>query len=284
MNRLLITDVDNTLLDWQSLWFVTFSAMARRALDISGVDPCRFYAECSAIHQRYGTSEYAFVLAELPCLRELYGNDVIKVMQPAIDDYRVARRRNLALYPDVLRTLQNLKRVGVTTAAFTESKAFYTNYRFRRLGLDGMIDYLYSPPDHTVPYDLAMLRKYDPSDYDLKWTVHRFTPEGELKPNPHILLSIVTELGFAKENAVYLGDNKLKDVYMAQQAGVLDVYAAYGAAQHRTEQYELLKKVTHWTPEMVARERDALKPDAIKPTYTLTRSFAEIEPIVMDRL
>ncbi len=35
---LLITDVDNTLLDWQRLWFETFSAMIDRVLAISGVD------------------------------------------------------------------------------------------------------------------------------------------------------------------------------------------------------------------------------------------------------
>ena len=55
VKKLLITDVDNTLLDWQHLWFETFSAMASRVLEISGVAPERFYAECSAVHQRHGT-------------------------------------------------------------------------------------------------------------------------------------------------------------------------------------------------------------------------------------
>jgi hypothetical protein len=47
LKKLLITDVDNTLLDWQHLWFETFSAMARRVLEISKVDADRFYAECA---------------------------------------------------------------------------------------------------------------------------------------------------------------------------------------------------------------------------------------------
>jgi predicted HAD superfamily phosphohydrolase YqeG len=29
--RVLITDVDNTLLDWQDLWYQTFSAMMERS-------------------------------------------------------------------------------------------------------------------------------------------------------------------------------------------------------------------------------------------------------------
>lgn len=281
MKKLLITDVDNTLLDWQHLWFETFSAMARRVLEISKVDADRFYAECAEVHQRHGTSEYAFVLAELPCLREVYGEALLTAMQPAIDDFRLARRQHLVLYPDVLHTLQRLKSAGITIAAFTESKAFYTSYRFRKLGLDGVVDFLYSPPDHSLPFDVSAVRKYDAANYELKSTVHRFTPEGELKPNPHILLSIIEELGFTKDQAAYVGDNKLKDVYMAKTAGVLDIHAAFGAAQHRAEQYDLLKKVTHWTPEMVAREAEALKPGAVMPTHTLVSSFAEIEPIML---
>ena len=239
MKTLLVTDVDNTLLDWQHLWFESFSAMARRALEISRVDPAIFYAEASAIHQQHGTSEYAFLLGELPCLRALYGDLVIEKLQPAIDDFREARRQHLTLYPTVLDTLLALKASGMTIAAFTESKAFYTNYRFRKLALDGVIDYLYSPPDHALPADASTLRRNEAASYELNSTIHRFTPEGEWKPNPHILSTIIDELGFDKSDVAYVGDNLLKDVFMAQEAGVLDIYAAYGAAQHRAEQYDL---------------------------------------------
>lgn len=52
--RVLITDVDNTLLDWQDLWYETFSAMIDKVLEISGVDSEELYAECSVIHQNTG--------------------------------------------------------------------------------------------------------------------------------------------------------------------------------------------------------------------------------------
>ena len=72
-------------------------------------------------------------------------------MAPAIDSVsRSVRRRVLKLYPNPSsETLKALNAAGVVIAAFTESKAFYTNYRFRKLGLDGLIDYLYSPEDHS---------------------------------------------------------------------------------------------------------------------------------------
>jgi phosphoglycolate phosphatase len=171
-----------------------------------------------------------------------------------------------------------LKVDDVLVAAFTESKAFYTNYRFRKLGLDGLVDYLYSPQDHLVPDEMRETRFYEPEIYDLKHTIHRFTPEGELKPNPEILTQIIKDLGASNDEVVYVGDNILKDVFMAQQAGVTDVHALYGASQHKPE-YELLRKVTHWTPEMVERERYALRPGGLKPTYVLDKNFAQILPL-----
>jgi hypothetical protein len=93
-----------------------------------------------------------------------------------------------------------------------------------------------------------------------------------------ILLSIIADLGGTAEEVVYVGDNVLKDVYMAQQAGVTDVHALYGASQHKPE-YDLLRKVTHWTPEMVERERAALRPGSITPTHVLDANFAQIIPL-----
>lgn len=270
MKKILITDVDNTLFDWQRLWYESFSAMSNVAIEISGVEPERFFTECSELHQKHGTSEYSFVLTELPSFKLLYGENVREAMQPAIESFRTAQALNLKLYDGVAAALDELRDRGVTIAAFTESKAFYTSERFRKLGLDGKIDYLYSPQDHDLPMDKKS------KHLKLSYTKHRFTPEGECKPNPHLLASIIEELGFKLSEAAYIGDNLLKDVYMAQSASVLDVHAAYGAAQHREVEYELLKKVTHWTPEMVARERDALKPGVITPTYSLNESFKEI--------
>lgn len=280
--RVLITDVDNTLLDWQELWFQTFSAMIGQVLEISGVDSEVLYAQCSAVHQKYGTSEYSQLLQELPCLQELYGERILVELSPAIDSYRKARQRFLQLYPSVEATLRKLKAEGIVIAAYTESQAFYTSYRFRKLGLDGVIDVLYSPADHEMPEEVIKNRRYASASYKLKHTVHHFTPAGELKPNPDILLQIVADLGASSEEAVYVGDNIFKDVAMAQEAGVTDVHAQYGVGQHKPE-YDLLRKVTHWTPEMVERERQALKRSDIVPSHVLAKEFSEILSIFQVR-
>jgi hypothetical protein len=44
--------------------------------------PKTLYAECSFIHQKYGTSEYSRLLEELPCLWKLHGGNVPMASPP----------------------------------------------------------------------------------------------------------------------------------------------------------------------------------------------------------
>ncbi|HEX8684644.1 MAG TPA: HAD hydrolase-like protein, partial [Ardenticatenaceae bacterium] len=83
------------------------------------------------------------------------------------------------------------------------------------------------------------------------------------------------EIGASVDQTIYIGDSLMKDVAMAQDAGVTDVYAKYGIAQHR-EEYELLRRVTHWTQEDVERERAIYARATVTPTHVLEESFAEV--------
>jgi hypothetical protein len=67
----------------------------------------------------------------------------------------------------------------------------------------------------------------------------------------------------------------MKDIAMAQRAGATDAYAAYGKAQHRPA-YELLRRVTHWTPEQVEKEKEIERSGSVSPSHTLEASFSEI--------
>jgi hypothetical protein len=139
-----------------------------------------------------------------------------------------------------------------------------------------MLEVLYSPEDHSLPHGSVRekIRKYPAESYDLQRTEHRHTPRGEMKPNPAVLLDIIREVGGDVETTIYVGDSLVKDVSMAQDAGVLDVHARYGTA-HTREEYELLRSVTHWTADQVERERTASS-RTVRPTFVLDRSFQEI--------
>lgn len=275
--EVLITDLDNTLYDWFEMWYHAFKAMLDRLVEDSGIPRERLLREAKELHQRHRTAEYAFLIEELPSLRQLHpGADLPRLYDGAIHAYRRARKQHLRLFPGVRETLRTLRERGTLIVAYTESMGFYSADRVRRLDLDGVIDVLYSPVDHELPpgVERDQARMYPPDHYGLQQTLHRHTPEGELKPNPQLLLDIIGDLGAARDEVIYVGDSLVKDVLMAQEAGVTDVYAAYGQA-HSRQEYELLRAVTYWTAEQVERER-VLSEANVEPTHTLRRGFDEL--------
>lgn len=171
--------------------------------------------------------------------------------------------------------LQRIRASGCAIVVYTESMAFYSNYRIRYFCLDGLIDYIYSPKDHDIPRGLSteQIRRYPASHYELKKTIHCHTPAGVLKPSEQLLLSIIAEVGGTVEDTLYVGDNLVKDILMAQRARVRNAWAKYGEAHRRTDlDYNLLRAVTHWPDEMVQNERDG----NVQPGITLHEGFSEV--------
>lgn len=273
----LITDLDNTLFDWVDVWYRSFKAMLDQLVLDSGIPKETLIADFKSVHEKHGTAEYAFSIEELPSLLATFpGEDLTDKFDSAIAAFRAARASALRLYPTVSETLEQLKDKRCLVVGYTESMSFYSRYRVRKLGLDRILDYLYSPPDHELPAGFARedIRRYPPEQYELRRTVHRHIPSGELKPNPKVLLDIIRDIGAIPSEAIYIGDSLMKDVTMARNAGVADVWAKYGIAQNR-EEYELLRKVTHWTSKDVEREK-ALKQEDIKPSCVLESNLGEV--------
>lgn len=273
----LVTDVDNTLYDWMAMWSPAFGGMLDRLAADSGVPRDALEREFRALHQRHGTTEYAFAIQELPSLRALHpGEDLVARYAAAIDRYRAARRHALQLYPGVAETLAAIRATGCLVVGYTESRAYYVNYRIRALGLDGLLDYVYSPPDHALPDGMRpeAIRRYPPEHYRLTRTVHRHVAEGAWKPDPAVLRAILAELGADPGQAVYVGDSLVKDVAMARAAGVSDVFARYGDVPDRAG-YDLLRRVSHWPRAMIAAA-ERTRETALAPTHVLRARFAEL--------
>jgi hypothetical protein len=119
------------------------------------------------------------------------------------------------------------------------------------------------------------LRAYPASHYELRYTKQHFTPKDSKKPDVAVLDAIIEDLKLEKERCVYVGDSVNKDITMAIDCGISDVWAEYGQAHQRAE-YTLLKEVTHWTPEEVLREARTKARKDIHSTHILSASFSEI--------
>lgn len=274
---LVVTDLDNTLWDWFGAWHQSFSTLLTEVSRLSGVPVSVLEQEAHVVHQRRRTTEYSYLLNELPSLLELSQNP-LKEYDEAVHAQNAARKRETRLYPGVLTTLEALRAAGVPVVGYTESLAFWTEWRMRTLGVDGLLTMLYSSPDHDLPDGASFedLRTQGPEHYGLKLTPHEHVTAGTEKPSPAVLTQIIRSVGASPETTLYVGDSLIKDVAMAQAVGAHDAHAAYGMVQQQPE-YALLRRVTHWTPAIVEQERVAIqRAGVVTPTYVLDRGLDQL--------
>lgn len=275
---LLILDLDNTVWEWFDAWHKSFTALLDELTKVTEIPVEQLKSEIRDVHQARGTTEYSWLLDELPSLAPLLaGKKASEVFDSVLHAQNSARKRETHLYPGVKSTLEHIRSHGVRIVAYTESLAYWTEWRMRQTELDGVIDFLYSSPDHDFPEGTTVdsVRTLPDEDYGLRYTVHRHVARGIAKPDPQVLKEIIDEHAVAGLAVVYVGDNLDKDIEMAQRVGVLDVHAEYGEA-HRRPEYELIRDLTHWTTEAVEKESSQDARVKARPSYVLKDGLFEL--------
>lgn len=276
--ELLVLDLDNTVWDWFHAWSASFSALISELLRMTGLPRDVLESEIRSVHQRRGTSEYSWLVGEVPSLQPFVtSGDAFKFFDQAIHMQNSARKRETTLYPQVRETLDYVRARRVPIVAYTESLEFWTEWRIKRVDLDGAIDRLYSSPDHDLPTGKTVeeMRTLDPDSYGLKLTELRNVPRGVSKPDPVILRQIISEYGAIPEKTAYVGDSLMKDVAMAQAVGAIDVHAEYGESFHE-EGYDQLQRVSHWHDADIEKEQSDEPGGLPVPSVVLRKGFEEL--------
>lgn len=276
--NLIITDLDDTIWDWFSMWYNSFEPYIKRISTEFNIDLSVLKSDFKSIHTRYGSTEFSFVYQDLTCLSqeqknkfEIHENEHKSI----IHQYNSLKKNNLRLYPGTRETLIKLKKAGVMLVGFTESNAFFTKYRIKHLELDGLIDYIYAPIDTGVPKSVY---KHYPEDYwEPEITEFRYLSKEVKKPAPEILEIIIKDLKAKKDNSIYIGDKPDKDISMANDAEIDSVFAKYGS-NIDDNKYQLLRDVTHWNNEDVEKEKiyKLKNNEAPLSKYILNSSFEEL--------
>jgi phosphoglycolate phosphatase len=277
-NKLLITDLDNTLYDWVTFFTSSFRGMAEELTKLLDVGEQELLEEFRVVHQKYGNSEQPFAVLELPSvLRQYPGlsrSELTEKLDPALHRFNSIRKQTLSLYPGVSEVLQHLTGQGVTLVGYTESILANAYWRIKTLGIDRYFSRLYTLQGMDAIHVSDKSRWVDPP---LGFVT--VLPREERKPNPRLIADICRREGIALADTYYLGDSLVRDIGMANKAGVKSIWARYGT-QYDPAYWSYLVKVTHWTDEDVAREKD-LKARFVdvKPDYTID-SFSELPGIL----
>lgn len=269
--KLVISDFDNTLYDWFAMWHSSFSFLLGEIEGISKAYPSRseLLRAIRTIHQSYGTSEYGNLLDELPKIWDEFSEAQKDVLQKTTNSsYLNFKANHTVLYDNVMPTILSLKERGVNFVVYTESQPAYSEDRLVTLELDGIVDALYAPETQgLIRSDVLKGRKR------CKITNIRTLPKHDKKPNPAALLDIIKDFGVDKSQVIYIGDSLMKDICMANHASVTSVFAEYGIVNYK-EEYNLLREVSHWPDNDVAKEVSISSEDCV-PNFTIG-NFSEI--------
>jgi len=270
----LITDLDDTIWDWLSMWYKSFNPYFESIKTECGIDEKTLKKDFKKLHCKYHTSEVSYAYKELKSIDEkFYPN--FEGENKILHHYNSNKKHNLELYDKVRETLTEIRSKGTKIIGFTESNIFYTKYRIKTLGLDGLFDIIYTTEDHEIPETVEKV--YPKEQWEVKDTVFKVLPSGFKKPNAAILMKILIENNSKVNNAIYIGDKLDRDIYMASQINMVSVHASYGYITDNKE-YELLRDVTHWSKKEVKREKQfkkGIKDKTIIPTYTIT-NFSQL--------
>jgi phosphoglycolate phosphatase-like HAD superfamily hydrolase len=154
------------------------------------------------------------------------------------------RKQNLRLYDGVYETLEQLSRLRIPVVAYTDARVINSLFRLDRLGVKPFISRLYAPGHVIKEVDQAAL-----SDDFV-----RLLPPNDRKPNPQTLIDICSQFGVVPSDALYAGDSIVRDIYMANGAGLHSAWAKFGTLYDKAL-WPKLVRVTHWSEADVERER-----------------------------
>lgn len=273
--ELLVLDLDNTLYDWFSFFVPSFYAMIEVAASRLGCSQRELLAQARAVHQRHHDIEHPFALLETEAAQELIRSssveDAVEKLDPAFHAFNRERIRTLQLYPGVRETLEAVQRLRIDIVAYSEGKKHSVMDRLRRLEIDHYFSRVFcrksSESLHPNPERAQEIAASYPKEKLCE------LPVESKKPDPQVLHEICAQQNCRPEQAAYVGDSLARDILMAQDAGVLAIWASYGDLSKR-QGYEKLVAISHWTEEDVRRARELgrlakdVVPDAIIDTFS----------------
>lgn len=249
--KLIITDVDGTL---ASFWDYFVPAMRDFLREISvklDVPVSELAEDIGRVIDRRGTHEYPWLLEETSFAWKHFKNSPDKFreifVRPFWNSLDNNRTKYLRPFPQVLHTLAELKKQGVTIVALSDAPDYMARIRNQQI-FDGLLDAVYaletvepSTTDIWQPISLehgrARVKEMHAATSNLKTKFHVLPIDYE-KPNPAGVDRVLSDFDVFPQEVIFVGDSLSKDGLVAARRGIKFVWAHYG--NHLPAEYEEL--------------------------------------------
>lgn len=279
--KALFTDLDDTLYSWIDSFAPSFRAMVHVLNKKTQIDEDKLIESFRKVYSKRKTLDYSFVIQELDIWEEL-GWSKEKVLSDAVKDARGAVRRvrshHFTLYDEVRDTLKWLKNENVFVIAYTNAPGYIAQRRLKKLQVDSYIDCLAYFYDYEVPTDVPDDVQDAIESGKIRSSIKCIERFDNLKkPDPQPILWLIEKHHLDATKTFLIGDSIENDIYMAQQAGIIDIWARYGTANHNPKDIETIKKISTISAEQ--RKRNLELREITKPRFTVD-NFAEIKAII----
>lgn len=280
----LITDADNTIYNWVQYIVPCLEAMVDYLQRKTGFTPDQISESFKKVFEKYRTNEYPFVLQEADIFEELRGDFEEfqkKLVNPTRIIFNQTRQRTLKLYPGVARTLWAIINSGIRIIVLSDAPSFSAEQRLEHLGVSPYIWALYALKSYPLPdearLDQSIINRIKTGFYRSRIGKVVQLPLMHEKPNTAGLKLLLEEEGIAPDQAVLVGDNLKKDIRIAQELGIADVWARYGTKISS----EAREKLSYYSAASIQKRNVSQEGDTeYHPTYTIDY-FEEILPLLV---
>ncbi len=250
MQKLLITDLDNTLYNLIDYFGPSFRGMVHALSRETKIEEEILLNNFKEVFLKRESLEYGFAVQELECLQTFTKEDILNLIELARAVFRRARQKNLKPYDSVTETLYELKKRGVIIVGMSNAPFYNAEIRLKQLFIDKYFIGLAAREDLHLPDDEytelihqnKISKKYQSTKIKKRWVL----PKKQLKPNPYGYLKIMEEFGVSPENTYIIGDSILKDVQPAIDIGANGIWAKYGE-ECQQKNLDTVLGMTNWS-------------------------------------
>ncbi len=203
------------------------SRAAARGLDAAQVE-AQVWAEIDQTDPRTWMHSNPAVLGELlPCLKAATGETFEKDDARIAHQFQTERDASLTLFDGVPEVIQKARAAGAAVIIHTDAPPSRVAYEFYRMGIDpDLLDEIHTRQEPDLPAPPFPVASEEAAYTDR--LRGKMIQEGQIKPNPAVVDSIVERYGLDRDRTLFVGDHAC-DGLTAGGAGVAFAWQRQGS-------------------------------------------------------